>query len=251
MIKNGDCLNRNNYPDEKVDLILTDPPFYSPQPYKQIRENNERELKPIFVWDADEYVEKWGQFLDNIVDLIKPTGWFIFKSDDLTSKIVFNETIKRFDYYGDIIWDKVAIGLGHFIRKQHEILCLYRPKNASKTFFLRPNSKSQLKSISHGNSKGKAFSSIIKIPMIKNGTFGSEIQHINQTPVELWVRLIRYFSPEGALILDPFAGSGSVGVAAYLLKRRYWGIEIDKDFYKLAEENLRKFQKNKHLTSFF
>jgi site-specific DNA-methyltransferase (adenine-specific) len=46
-------------------------------------------------------------------------------------------------------------------------------------------------------------------------------------------------SKKGDTILDPFMGSGTTGVAAKRLGRKFIGIEIDKEFFKIARERIK------------
>ena len=59
-------------------------------------------------------------------------------------------------------------------------------------------------------------------------------------PVDLLRHLIRIFSTQGALVFDPFAGSGSTGVAAKLEDRRFVGVEIDPAMAQLAENRVKQ-----------
>ena len=61
--------------------------------------------------------------------------------------------------------------------------------------------------------------------------------HMTAKPVELLRHLIRVFSAEGAMVFDPFAGSGSTGVAACIESRDFVGCEIDKRMAASAEQN--------------
>ena len=63
-------------------------------------------------------------------------------------------------------------------------------------------------------------------------------KHPTQKPIKLLERLITAASKEGDLILDPFNGSGTTGVAAKELKRKYIGIDIDKDYLELTARRL-------------
>ena len=60
--------------------------------------------------------------------------------------------------------------------------------------------------------------------------------HPTQKPVKLLEKLIEIFSDEGDVIIDPCAGSGSTLIACSNKKRKGFGFEIKKDFYKLAKE---------------
>ena len=53
-------------------------------------------------------------------------------------------------------------------------------------------------------------------------------KHPTQKPIEILEKLILASTDEGDLILDPFNGSGTTGVAASLLGRKYLGIDIEK-----------------------
>lgn len=55
--------------------------------------------------------------------------------------------------------------------------------------------------------------------------------HPTQKPTQLWCQLLNYYTKEGDLILDPFAGSQSLRIACHKLKRNYIGFEIDKEYY--------------------
>ena len=63
--------------------------------------------------------------------------------------------------------------------------------------------------------------------------------HPTQKPVASLTPLIEAFSPIGGLVLDPFAGSGSTGVAARLCRRRFLLIEKDAAYCRTAQERLR------------
>ena len=62
----------------------------------------------------------------------------------------------------------------------------------------------------------------------------SEKIHPTQKPQEVLKNLIRIFTDEGDVVIDPCAGSGSTLIAGQELKRRCYGFEIKKDFHKAA-----------------
>lgn len=63
-----------------------------------------------------------------------------------------------------------------------------------------------------------------------------------QKPVQLLERIIRLCSNEDGLVLDPYSGSGTTGVAAIQLLRRFIGTEVSPDTAKLANKRLEKAQ---------
>jgi site-specific DNA-methyltransferase (adenine-specific) len=68
---------------------------------------------------------------------------------------------------------------------------------------------------------------------------GERSEHPTQKPIALMLDLVRDFTDPGETILDPFAGSGTTGVAAIRLGRRFIGIERDERYFDLACERLR------------
>ena len=67
--------------------------------------------------------------------------------------------------------------------------------------------------------------------------------HPTQKPIGLLKQLIRIFTDENDVVIDPCAGSASTLRAAQMLNRRAYGFEIKKDFYKQAKEKvLNNFQ---------
>jgi site-specific DNA-methyltransferase (adenine-specific) len=63
-------------------------------------------------------------------------------------------------------------------------------------------------------------------------------RHPTQKPVALLARIIEATAPEGGVVLDPFCGSGTTGVAALRLGRRFVGIERDPTWLALAKARL-------------
>lgn len=62
--------------------------------------------------------------------------------------------------------------------------------------------------------------------------------HPTEKPVELNEIFIQNSSNKGEIILDPFMGTGSCGVACEKLGRNFIGIEIDKKYYEIAKERI-------------
>jgi len=80
------------------------------------------------------------------------------------------------------------------------------------------------------NNNGKMVFNIIDWERdVKNDLY--EKIHPTQKPVKLLEKLIRIFTDEGEVVIDPVAGSGSTLIAAQNLKRRGYGFEINKSFY--------------------
>ena len=68
-------------------------------------------------------------------------------------------------------------------------------------------------------------------------------RHPTQKPIALLDRIIVAASSKGNLVLDPFNGSGSTGVACLNLGRRYIGIENEKKYFDLSIKRFKSIQK--------
>lgn len=69
---------------------------------------------------------------------------------------------------------------------------------------------------------------------------GSYNIHMTVKPIALCKHLIELSTPKGAVVLDPFMGSGTTAIAARDLDRNYIGIEIDKNYVKVARKRLKE-----------
>jgi len=72
----------------------------------------------------------------------------------------------------------------------------------------------------------------------QNGGGKNPRLHTTQKPLPLMIELVSLFSEPGELILDPFAGSGTTGVAALRLGRRFLGCELDATYAATAHDRL-------------
>lgn len=72
--------------------------------------------------------------------------------------------------------------------------------------------------------------------------------HPTQKPTQLYEMLLSYYTKEGDLILDPFAGSQSLRIACHKLQRRYIGFELDKGYY---EQGCKWFEESTAQLSIF
>jgi len=73
-----------------------------------------------------------------------------------------------------------------------------------------------------------------------SGESKKKIGHPAPFPIELPKRCVKLFSYVGDTVLDPFLGSGTTVIAAYKLKRKAIGVEIDEKYFKLAIERVLK-----------
>jgi DNA modification methylase len=71
--------------------------------------------------------------------------------------------------------------------------------------------------------------------------------HSTVKPINLLIYLCRLITPKNGIILDPFMGSGSTGIAARLEGFDFIGMELDKDYFKIAEQRIKCFEEYRKL----
>jgi site-specific DNA-methyltransferase (adenine-specific) len=70
---------------------------------------------------------------------------------------------------------------------------------------------------------------------------GSYNTHLSVKPVNLISHLMKLFTKEGAVILDPFMGSGTTAIACIQTKRNYIGFDINKEYIQITERRIKDF----------
>lgn len=71
--------------------------------------------------------------------------------------------------------------------------------------------------------------------------------HPTVKPINLMTYLIRLVTPENGIVLEPFMGSGSTGVAAMLEGKRFVGMEQDESYFKIAEKRIESWEQYKKI----
>ena len=89
------------------------------------------------------------------------------------------------------------------------------------------------------NNNGKMIFNIMDWEIDNKNVLYEKI-HPTQKPIKLLEKLIKIFTDEGEVVIDPLAGSGSTLIAANNLDRKAYGFEIKKDFYKQAKAWIEK-----------
>jgi site-specific DNA-methyltransferase (adenine-specific) len=74
--------------------------------------------------------------------------------------------------------------------------------------------------------------------------------HPTEKPEKLLERIILIGSKEGDTILDPFMGSGTTGVVAKRFNRNFIGIEIDDEYFEIAQKRIERTLTEQNLIEF-
>ncbi len=251
-LHNGDCIELlKNLPDESVDLIVTSPPYCIGKAYEDPRDDIQTFRKQHTDIFKELYrVVKIGgsicwQVGYHISDkCVIPLDYIVYEIFTSLSESLDHPLILR----NRIIWT-FGHGLNSTTRfsGRHETI-LWFTKGAQTVFNLDavrvpqkyPGKRSYRgpnKGQFSGNPLGKNPSDIWDIPNVK-AKHVEKTTHPCQFPVVIPQRLIRALTMPGALVLDPFMGSGTTGVAALIEGRRFAGAEIKEEYYEISIERL-------------
>jgi len=237
MLHLGDCLDvMQGIPDGSVDMVMTDPPYGTTN----------------CKWDSViPFEPMWGQ----LKRIVKPNGAIVLMaSQPFTSALVMSN-VKMFSY--SVIWHK-SRPVGHLAANRkpmnkHEDILIFS-KN-QPTYNPQGVKECQPKTINRTN-KGGIYKSKAGVASVQKFTgypnsiieFNSQNGqlHPTQKPVALMEYLIRTYTNPGETVLDFTMGSGTTGVAAANTGRRFIGIEMDADYFSIAQARIRKAQAAKN-----
>lgn len=79
--------------------------------------------------------------------------------------------------------------------------------------------------------------------VVSDSKLPAKNNHPTLKPINLMTYLCRLVTPVGGIVLDPFMGSGSTGIAARLEGFRFCGMEMDIDYFKISESRIENFEK--------
>jgi DNA modification methylase len=252
---------------ESVHLIITSPPYWTLKQYR----DHENQLGHIS--DYDEFLKELNKVWRKCFKSVVPGGRLVCvvgdvclsrrKNNGRHTVVPLHASIQEqcrkigFDNLAPIIWNKIANakfeveGGSSFLGKPYEpnsvikndieyILMERKPGGYRKPTF----TKRLFSVISDENHKAW-------FNQIWTGLTGASTRnHPAPYPIELATRLIRMFSFVGDIVLDPFSGSGTTAIAAYLTGRNSINVELDEHYLDLAlsrcNEYSKKFEANHH-----
>jgi len=235
----GDCLEKmKDIPDKSIDMILCDLPYGT----------------TACKWDTIIPFEPlWEQYKRIIKD---NRAIVLTASQPFTSALVMSN-IKMFKY--EWIWEK-SIGANPLLCKKqpmkyHENILVFAN---GKTIYNPQMTKGKMRDKRpkmFGNKKdenwGGAMREIKGIENINDDYYPRSYQyfsnadqknktHPTQKPVALFEYLIKTYTNEGDTVLDNCMGSGTSGVACGNLNRNFIGIELDLEYFKIAEKRINE-----------
>lgn len=217
-LRQGDCLEiMSGMDDSSIDLIVTDPP------YKVTSRGGYTSAGGMMLDDAmrsgkvfKENSLKIRDWLPVLYDKLKESGHcYIMCNNKNLADFLAAVTDSEFHLVKTMVWAKNNKIMSQAYMSQTEFILFLR-----KGRFVRINACGSSDLIHADNPKSKL--------------------HPSEKPVELMEYLIKNSSQEGDLVCDPFMGSGSTGVAAKNLNRRFIGIELDNIYFDIAGRRINQ-----------
>lgn len=227
---NGDCVEyMQSLVDKelKFDLILTDPPY----DIKNTKSGSKSKLSKRIQKQHDELVE-----LDicKSINYEKICSYFLKLQDRINIYIWCNK--EQIPFYLDFFVTKNKCSFDILKWVKTNPVPAYNNKYATDTEYCLYFRKGGYCMPENMEDAKTLYSSSI------NKSDKDKYSHPTIKPLPIIRKIIRNSTKEGDLVLDPFMGSGTTGVACKELNRRFYGSELVKDHFNTAEYRINNFQ---------
>lgn len=239
----GDALTvLQNIPDESVDLIFVDPPYNIGKDFAGRKDK----------WETDEEYLSWCyQWIDLCINKLKSTGSFYVMTSTQFMPFFDIYIRKKMTILSRIIWsyDSSGVQAKNYYGSMYEpILFCVKDKNKytfnANSIMVEAKTGAQRKLIDYRKNPPQPYKTE-KVPgnvwnfaRVRYRMEEYE-NHPTQKPISLLERIIKASSNEGDTVLDPFSGTFTTCFVAQQLQRRYIGIEIQEEYFKIGLRRLK------------
>jgi DNA modification methylase len=229
-----------NLPDNYVDLIYADPPFFSGRNYEVIWKDNAelRQFDDRFEGKINTYKEWMKQRLQQCHRVLKPTGSMYLHCDwhaNAHLRLLMDEVFGENNFQNEIIWN---YGLGGSSPKRwqrkHDNILFY---SKSTKWVFNPHMVNATSQRMVGQLKKD--DDVWDIPSLNNMA-KERLGYPTQKPECLLERIIEASSNKGDLILDPFCGCGTAIAVAHQLQRKWIGIDVSPTACRVMQKRLKE-----------
>ena len=211
-------------PDESIDLIVTDPAYSGMNQHLMLGKGrivgkyDEKGENGKWFSEFHDTEENYKQFLAHCKRVMRPNS-HLFIMFDSFSMLSLGPLVRNFfNVKNIVVWDKMNIGMGHYFRRQTELILFA--------------------------SKGKRPLSRRDIPDVWRIKRLHRAPYPTQKPVELFEMMIAASKPpqnSEFMVCDPFVGSGSAAIAALRQGASFIGCDISSKALNLCHERLHAY----------
>lgn len=229
----GDSIEVKEVIDGFVDMIFADPPYFLSKG-KTICINGQYKKFDKGEWDQEKSLDEINQFnyrwLRACKDVLKPDGtiWVSGTYHNIFSVALCLQQL-GFKILNIIVWQKSdprPTLSNQFFSFTAEYI-IWARKSVKHTHFFNCEKMEEMNG-------GKRMPDVWQIPIVRPWEMKCG-QHPTQKPLKLLYRIILASTRPGELILDPFAGSCTSGIAANLLGRRFIGIDKEVEYLRIGQ----------------
>lgn len=239
-----DCLNvLDSIPANSIDMIFADPPYFlsnggmSCHAGKRVSVNKGDWDKSKGIEETHKFNIEWLKKCQNV--LTKDGTIWVSGTSHVIFSIGFAMQQLGFKILNDIAWFKINpppnLSCRYFTHATETIIWAAKNKD-SKHYFNYPEMRKM------NNNKQMQSLWSITAPKQEEKIYG---KHPTQKPLALLERIVLASTKIHDVVLDPFAGSSTTGVAAYRLGRYFLGVDNNKEYLDLSVKRLNFEQRNK------
>ncbi len=247
-----DCLKiLEQMSEDSVDMIFADPPYFLSSGTFSCKNGKKVSVKKGD-WDMSGTVQenfdfhlKWIKAARRV---LKPSGTiWISGTYHSIYQCGFALEINEFRFLNDVSWFKPNASPNlscRFFTASHETLLWAKKEQKAKHIFnydLMKNGKWPEDKFKKENTQMR---SVWSIPTPKKSEKLNG-KHPTQKSLDLLRRIVLASTNEGDLVLDPFNGSATTGIACNMYNRKYIGIELEKEYLDLSVKRYEELQKIK------
>lgn len=208
-------------PAESIDLLVTDPAYESLEKHRAV--GTTTRLKHSKGSSNDWFTvfpnARFGELFDEAFRVLK-RNTHLYLYCDAETMFVAKPAAEQagFKFWKPLVWDKKSIGMGYHYRARYEFILFFE------------KGKRRLNDL--------GIADVITVPRIHRGYPAEKPPAVSEV-------LIGQSTVPGELVADPFMGSGSVGVAALRLGRRFLGTDLNPEAVRLTVDRLGEFGKGR------
>lgn len=249
-IRIENCLDTMaNIAPESLHLVVTSPPYFNAREYSQYDDYNNYLLKMQEIFAALTPLVAEGRFLAvNSSPIIIPRAKRSESSKRYPIPYDLHQILQNlgWEFIDDIVWVKPEPSVKNRIAgfSQHRKPLAYKPNVVTEMVMIYRKKTDKLIDWNiRQYDAGIVAQSLVADGFETNNVWNIAPQrhkiHTAVFPLKLAEKLISYYSFVGDLIYDPFTGSGTTGLAAKKLGRRFIGSEISADYAQAAIERIK------------
>lgn len=232
----GDCLElMKEIPNKSINMILCDLPYGTTR----------------CAWDI---IIPFEKLWDSYKRIIKHNGAIILFGQEPFSSLLRTSNLQWYKY--DIYWEKERLTNINQVRKRvgktiETISVFYQKQPTYNPQMIKYEGKPRTNKVKNGKLGKLTDESEKKVIEYNDTGFRYPTQvwkyqrdcltcnlHPTQKPIALLENIIKTYTNEGDLVLDNCMGSGSTGVACVNTNRNFIGMELNEEYFKIAEERV-------------